>query len=68
MLMNLVHFSVPRKIELMNDEIDNMGITAPVTIKHSSPEVLLSSLFPVTQDEMQRDILQSTNASVVNWI
>ena len=38
-----------------------MGIT-PLTIEHSSPEVLLRSFSPVTLVEI-RFILQSTNAS-----
>ena len=41
-----------RKIELINDEIDNMGIT-PVTIEYRSPEVLFRSFSPVTHDEIQ---------------
>ena len=51
-----------RKIELINDEINKIGVN-PITTEHRLPEVLLKSFSPVSQDDIQGVISKASNAS-----
>ena len=51
-----------RKIELINDEINKIGVN-PITTEHRLPEVLLKSFSPVSQDDIRGVISKASNAS-----